>query len=210
MKQRSWRQRSRRLLPALVAGCSLLLPTAQAQAHTTFAGLGEFASGFLHPFTTPPHLLVLLALGLWLGQTSPLRVKEPAAVFGLVAALGLLLTVAAHIGGVPPWLLIFVGLCVGGCVAVAVPVPFWIKVGACGVAALLLGLDSGADPGTPTASLVKILPATWISLVLCLVNGAFYVSLLPSVHWVQIGVRVLGSWIVAIAFLLLAFALRPR
>ena len=35
-------------------------------AHTTFPGLGEYGSGFLHPFTTPAHLLVLLALGLWL------------------------------------------------------------------------------------------------------------------------------------------------
>ncbi len=177
-------------------------------AHTTFPGLGEFASGFLHPLTTPAHLLVLLALGLWFGQRAPLRIKEPAAIFATAAACGLVLTTATHVGGVYPPVLTVVGLCIGACVAVGAPMPFAIKLVACSVAALVLGLDSGADAGTPGASAAKVLGATWVSLVLCLVNAAFYVSLLPPVRWVQTGVRVLGSWIVAISFLLLAFALR--
>ena len=55
---------------------------------------------------------------------------------------------------------------------------------------------------------MKILFATWVSLVLFVVNAAFYVSLLPRLQWVQTGIRVAGSWIVAIALLMLAFALR--
>lgn len=193
-----------RLLPVI----ALLLMPSVASAHSTFPGLGEYASGFLHPLTTPPHGLVLLALGLSLGQRAPLRIGEPAALFAVAAAAGLLLTAITHFGGVQPAWLIAVGLCVGVGVAVGAPVPFWVKLGACGVAALLLGLDSGVEAGTPGASVAKILSATWASLVLCLVNAAFYVSLLPPVRWIQIGVRVLGSWIVAIALLMLAFALR--
>lgn len=177
-------------------------------AHTTFPGLGEYASGFLHPFTTPAHGLVLLALGLWLGQRAPLRIKEPAAVFAAVAALGLVLTATTHSGALHPAVLIGIGLWIGACVATAVPVPLWVKLVVCGVAALALGLDSGVDPGTPPSSAVKILPATWVGLVLCVVNAAFYVSLLPAARPAQIGVRIAGSWIVAIAVLLLAFALR--
>lgn len=195
-------------LIAWVTGCSLLLPTARAQAHTTFPGLGEFASGFLHPLTTPLHVLVLLALGLWLGQHAPLRIKGPAAVFAAFAALGLSATVIYHVGGFyPPWL-IAVGLGVGAGVAIGVPTLSWVKLSACGIAALMLGLDSGVEGGTPAAATAKILAATWVSLVLCVVNVAFYVSLLPEVRWVRIGVRVVGSWIVAIAMLMLAFALR--
>ena len=87
---------------------------------------------------------------------------------------------------------------------VGVPIPFSVELGACGVAVLLLGLDSGVEAGTPGASAAKILSATWVSLVLCLVNTAFHVALPPTVRPAQIGVRVLESWIVAIAFLLLA------
>ena len=173
-----------------------------------FPGMGEYASGFLHPLTTPPHLLVLLALGLWLGQDVPLRIKQPSLVFGAAALVGLGLTVVGHVGGVSPTILIALGLGLGAFVALAVPLPFWVKLAACGVAALVLGLDSGVDAGTPGAATAKLLASTWISLVLCTVNVAFYVSRLPPVRWVQTGVRVVGSWIVAIALLLLAFALR--
>ena len=191
-----------------VAGGVLLWPTARAQAHTTFPGMGEYASGFLHPLTTPAHLLILLALGLSLAQQAPLRLKEPVAVFAAAAAAGLLLTAATRLGGIPLPALVALGLCVGASVAVGASIPLRVRASACGVGALVLGLDSGVDPGTPGWSAVKILFATWASLTLCLVNVSFYVSLLPAARWAQIGVRVLGSWIVAIAFLLLAFALR--
>lgn len=185
-----------------------LLPAVRAQAHTTFPGLGGFAGGLLHPLATPLHLLVLFALGLWLGQRAPLRLKEPAAVFAGAAAIGLLWTVVAPFGGVAPAVLVAAGLCVGACVAVGASVHLWIKAGACGIAALLLGLDSGVEAVAPSPAVAKILFATWVGLLLCLVDVAFYVSLLPAVQWARIGVRVVGSWIVAIALLLLAFALR--
>ncbi len=188
--------------------CWLLSPAARVQAHTTFPGLGEYTSGFLHPLTTVPHLLVLLAIGLWLGQTRPLRIKEPAALVALAAAVGLLLTVPWHVGAMPQALPIALALLIGAGVAAEAPVPSWLKTGVCGLAVLFLGLDSGVEASFPPSSVAKILAATWASLVLCVVNAAFYVSLLPPIRPAQIGIRVAGSWIVAIAFLLLAFSLR--
>ena len=208
MARRDWARGSRGGLGGLVAGGFFLLSVVRAQAHTNFPGLGEFASGFLHPLTTPLHLLVLLPLGLSLGQHAPLRIQGPAAVFAAGAAAGLLVTVIDPLGGFyPPWL-IAVGLGVGAGVALGVPLPAWVRLGTCAVAALMLGLDSGVEAATPAVATAKILAATWVSLVLCVVNAAFYASLLPEVRWVRIGVRVLGSWIVAIAMLMLAFALR--
>ncbi len=76
----------------------LLLPT-QAQAHTPIKGLGGFASGFLHPFFTPPHLLVLLALGVLLGQRPPLRLRRPVMIFAALAAVGLTVTATGALAG---------------------------------------------------------------------------------------------------------------
>ncbi len=129
-------------------------------------------------------------------------------IFAAAAAMGLGLTMVSSFGGLYQPILTTIGLCIGACVASGAPTPFWVTLIVCGSAALTLGLDSGADAGTTGVSTAKILAATWVSLVLCLVNAAFYVSLLPTTRWVQTGVRVLGSWIVAVAFLLLAFSLR--
>ena len=204
--KRLWK--SSKWLVTRAAGCFLLLPTSQAQAHTTFPGLGEYASGFLHPLTTPLHLLVLVALGIWLGQRAPLRIKYPTAVFAVATAGGLWSTTITKASGAHPPLLIVIGLCAGFCVAVGASGPPLLKIVVCGVAALLIGLDSGVETGIGTTSQIKVLTATWASLVLCLINGTFYVSLLPAARWAQTGLQVVGSWIVAICFLLLAFALR--
>ena len=185
-----------------------LLPPRPAGAHTAVPGMGEFASGFLHPLLTPPHVLALMAFGLLLGQREPLRLKAPAAVFAGFAAAGLLLSLAGVAAGVYPPVLIALGLCAGGFVVLARPWPPWLLMAVGAAVALAVGLDSGADVGTPAAAAAKILFATWVSLLLFVVNAAFYVSLLPKVQWVQTGIRVAGSWIVAIALLMLAFALR--
>lgn len=203
----SWQQRPARR--ARLAGAVLLLLSAPgAQAHTTFQGLGEFGSGVLHPLTTPAHLLLLLALGLWLGQARPLRLREPAGVFAAFAAGGLLLTTTGLPAGVPLPVLIALVLAVGAAVVWAGPPPLAARLAVCGAAALALGLDSGVDANLPGLAVAKTLFATWVSLVLCVVNVAFYISLLPPSKGVQTGLRVVGSWIVAIAFLMLAFALR--
>ena len=86
--------------------------------------------------------------------------------------------------------------------------PTWAYVIVGAAAGLALGMDSGVDPGTTGVATAKTLAATWVSLFVWVVNLAFYSARLPMYQWVQIGVRVAGSWIVAIAFLMLAFALR--
>ena len=189
------------------AGLFLLVPT-HAEAHTPIKGAGEVVSGFLHPFLTPTHLLVLLSVGLLLGQRLPLRLQWPLMVFAVFAAAGLSATSLHAIAGLSQTILIALGLCAGGLVALAAPLPAWARLTACAVAGLALGLDSGADPGTTGAAMARMLLATWVSLLLCVGDIAFYSSRLPSYRWVQTGIRVVGSWIVAIALLMLAFALR--
>ena len=170
--------------------------------------MGEFVGGFLHPLLTPPHLLVLVSVGLLFGQERPLRLRRPMSVFAFFAALGLAAAGVRAISGVSQTVIIVIGLFAGGLVALAAPLPGWVRP-AIGVAAgLALGIDSGVDPGTAGVATVKMLSATWVSLFVWVVNLAFYSARLPVYQWVQIGVRVIGSWIVAIAFMMLAFALR--
>jgi hydrogenase/urease accessory protein HupE len=48
-----------------LAALAVLLLPAQAHAHSAVAGWGSIGAGLLHPLVTPPHLLLLLGLGLW-------------------------------------------------------------------------------------------------------------------------------------------------
>ena len=105
-------------------------------------------------------------------------------------------------------ILITLGLCVGGLVALAAPLPTWVRLAACAAAGLVLGSDSGTDSGIKGLAMAKMLLATWVSLLFCVGDIAFYSSRLPPYQWVQTGIRVVGSWIVAVALLMLAFALR--
>jgi len=62
------------LLPSVFV--LLAVPTG-AQAHGAIKGLEGFTSGLVHPLTTPAHVLVIVALGLLLGQQKPLDLKRP-------------------------------------------------------------------------------------------------------------------------------------
>lgn len=188
----------------------VLLPilTTQAEAHTTIKGADEFVNGFLHPLFTPTHLLLLFALGLWLGQNPPLRLKIPLLAFAPLSAVGVAITATGAATGIGQPVLIVPALCAGVLVAAATRLPGWGQAVLSGAAALALGLDSAAENATTSVALAKTLFATWVSLNAWFISAAFYVALCPSQPWVRIGLRVVGSWIVAISVLVLAFSLR--
>jgi hydrogenase/urease accessory protein HupE len=84
---------------------------ATVNAHTPIKGLEGLAAGVLHPLTTPAHLLVLLALGLLVGQQLPLDLKTPFAVFVPGLTVALLLTATGQITMVYQPILIALILC---------------------------------------------------------------------------------------------------
>ncbi len=182
---------------------------ATAEAHTTVKGMNDFWSGALHPLMTPTHLLVLLALALWMGQRSPLRIGAPLAAFSGCAAIGLLLTLTGLCSGIQPTILTGIALVAGALVALELEFPVFARSTLYGVGALVIGMDSGLDSGTRGAVLVTLF-GTWMSLTISLMNLTYYVSLAADQprKWLHVGIRVAGSWIVAISLLMLAFALR--
>ena len=192
----------------IAAAALALLVQTSAQAHGASAGMAGFGCGLIHPLITPTHLLLLLALGLWLGQQRPLALRLPALVFVPGAAVGLLATTRLALP--PGWQVVLLCLALAAALLLVTSarLPGWAALPLFAGAGLALGLDSGVDSADSTTALTITLLATWIGLNLCLVNFAYYTSLLPQRKWIQTGVRVAGSWLAAICLLGLAFTFR--
>jgi len=184
-----------------------MFPFNPALAHVPVEGWGDFANGALHPLLNPRHLLVLVGLALLLGQQVPLKVKTPMLFFAAAAAVSLALTVTGFVPEIPPPVIAAIALCLGALVAIArQPHPLAIHA-LCAVAGFILGLDS--EVGTRDAfAVVQTLVGTW--LCMNLLTG--YITLASSnaagKPIAANGIRILGSWIVAISLLTLAFSLR--
>jgi urease accessory protein len=192
------------LLPVCL--CFLALP-ATADAHVTVQGMGEFVNGLAHPVTTPAHVLILLGLGSLLGQQAPLQLKMPLLVFAPLSAIALFFTTTGLVTMVYQPVLIGIALCVGTLVALELRVAPVLSSALCAAGALVIGLDSGTQ--SPAAiAMAKALVGTWISQLVVLADLAFYVSFWSKKKWVKVGVRVVGSWIIAISFLVLALELK--
>lgn len=179
---------------------------ATVNAHTPIKGLEGLAAGILHPLTTPAHLLVLLALGLLVGQQLPLDLKTPFAVFVPGLTFALLLTSTGQITMVYQPILIALALCAAIPVAMEKSIPRFASRLLFLAAALAIGLDSSPEAGSP-GLLVQALLGTWGMVIFLLFDVAYYTSLAMRTRWVRIGVRILGSWIIAISLLVLALSM---
>ena len=179
-----------------------------AFAHAAIQGVDEFAAGILHPLMTPAHVLVLLSLGLLLGQHPPLRLKTPLLSFAVFAAAALCATTFHLAAAVPQSLILALALCGAIFVSAAWPMPAPAQAILFAAAALAVGFDSAVGDSPSRLAEVKTLLGIWVSLIITLVSVAFYVSLLPPKKWLQIAVRIAGSWIIAITVMMLAFLLR--
>jgi urease accessory protein len=198
--------RAGRLLPGLLV---LFAGPATAQAHTQVESAGPVLNGLLHPLGTPSHLLILLGLGLLAGQKSPLNLKTPMLAFLPLSAAALLLTLTGAIISVYPPVPICLALCAGALVALEVTLPRLGFIALFAAAALVLGFDSAVETGTIDAVLKRLF-GTWLSLSLVVFNIAYYVSFWTKQKWQKIGIRIVGSWLIAISFLVLAFLLKGK
>ena len=170
-------------------------------------GAGDIGNGLLHPLMTPVHVLILLGIGLLLGQRVPLNLKTPIQVFAPASSIALILTTTGWVANVYQPLLIGIALCLGILVGLGSKLPQLVYVVLCAVAAAGIGCDSAVEAGSVVV-VAKTLLGTWFSvnavvlyLAICASNGA-------EKKWAQTGIRVVGSWIVAISLMVLAFSLR--
>ena len=193
-----------RLWRAAAAVLLSLLAPEQVQAHTAIVGAGDFYAGFLHPITALEHVVPLLALGLLAGQQkgepwTPLVCAAAVAVGAPLVALLPNLDWVRHVNAATAMLM-------GIFVAASWRPPTLLFLGLATVLGLGLGYLHGLElaPGMrPGLFIGGVAAATAIVLFYC---AAAVRSLRPV--WAQVGVRVAGSWVVAISTLVLGLAFR--
>lgn len=197
-----------RRLPRLLLlfACLLAFPAA-AHAHSPIKGMGDFINGLLHPLTTPSQVLLIVGLGLLAGRRRPFNMKAPMAVFIALSGASLILATVCRVKSVHPAVLLAIALCAGTLLALdknpdAVPFCALFAAGA-----MAMGLDSAVEADS-AASVAKTLFGNWISLVVLVYDIAIYVSLGGEAKWLKVGLRIFGSWIIAISLMVLAFSFR--
>lgn len=187
-----------------------LLPGA-AWAHSPIKGLGDLGNGILHPLFVPAHLLLVIALGLLVGQQGVRShiVAVWAYLGGLVAGL----VVAWH-GGVVKDLntqelaVLSTAVLVALLVVIAARLPCWLLVLLGGWSGFILGIDS-LQPELAGRARMAALFGSGVSLYLLLLYPMALADRLGHRHWQRVGIRVIASWIAASALLVLALLFAP-
>jgi urease accessory protein len=169
--------------------------------------VGELYAGLLQPVLHFESLLPIVALALWAAQLDapllwqlPLAFAGAAVIAGSVALLGLALPGAAHVQGAAM-------LGFGGLVAARLRLPAALALGLAALAGLAQG--SVGTFGEPAAAARPVLYLVGFAIGLALL--LFHVENLAvraRPFWMQIGVRVVGSWIAAVGVLISVLALR--
>jgi urease accessory protein len=188
---------------AALAAVLFALPVL-ASAHTPIEGVGDFYGGMLHPLVVPTHLLLLIGLGLLIGQNGIRHAESALPSFGLGLMLGLSSAGLGYNDPMPAPLLLAAAVVPGLLLAASWSLPVAsLAVGATAVG-LLVGMDSAPEtvPVRDRAMALAGVALTALLLVLYLLGATAWLTR----PWQRIGLRIVGSWIAAISILSMAFA----
>ena len=194
----------RAIATALFTWIAIWLQPTPALAHGGLA-VGDFYSGMLHPLLHFETLLPALALALWSGQLgSPLSWRLPLAFLGaaLVGAVAGSLEVALYPG---PALLRLSMLVLGLLVAARGRLPASLAMAVVLLFGLYEGQSNTYDPETKIERPLLFIAGVGSSIGLILFHVVTRVVRYRA-FWVQMAVRVVGSWIAATGLLVLALA----
>jgi urease accessory protein len=179
-----------------------------AFAHSSVQGFDHFLHGFIHPVFVATHLLLLIALGLFYGQQGVRACLIAIKAFLLSAAIGLAaswFSIEVKVDSLILGEAVIIGLLVA-----TRPSLHWVWCSGLGVAAgILLGLDSTQAILSAMDRLV-VLFGTLVGISLLLLYSVAFANYFNSKHWQRIGIRIIGSWISAIALLMLALSLSTK
>ena len=168
-----------------------------------------FWQGCLHPLSVPGHLLVLLALGLLLGQQDKFSLRSSLGLFVLSLVLALVLTPLLPPLQYNEFILLLLAFILSLLVIIKLPLPLGLVLCLSVSTALLLGLDSRAPrlPGLAVSKLYLHALGTSLSasLILTLLASlSFYLNKLLA----GIAVRIIGAWIAASSLMVLALLIQ--
>jgi urease accessory protein len=181
----------------------LAIAAAPGWAHTT-KGVGDFHAGFLHPLTAPEHIIAFVAFGMLASQQGlwGLRALVLLWIAGAIGATAALWTPAQTLVDL---INIASMIALGGMIAANFSYPAIVLYPLAAVVGLSHGLANGAAIEPPLKAYLFI-PGYVVSSIATVSIGLVVTDWLlqRKVEWVKIAVRVAGSWIAAIAVLVLA------
>jgi hypothetical protein len=178
-----------------------LLGTTPALAHSPIMGIGGVVGGILHALLIPEHGLSLLALGLALGQWERPPRRTGFMVFAIALACGLIAAaLAVGEGLAADVLLAATGIL--GLLVVAMWTPTYLVYPLAAIVGLTIALDSRPEVASNEEA-IRMLFGSGIGALIALAIVAELSFLLRS-NAQRIVARVVGSWITAIAILVLS------
>ncbi len=189
----------------------MLLWPVTASAHSPIDGMEGFYVGFLHPLSTAGQVLALIAIGLFVGRVDQTSFTRAWSAFAALVVGGILLGQIVGLSGHEDTVLLGVAAVVA-LIAAGAPqrifAPGRLQPGAlaAGVGGLLLGLASTPDAG-PARATILVLSGSFVGLnvaFLYLAGGTIWLLDRYAARWALIGLRVLASWVAAIAILMCA------
>lgn len=191
----------------LVCGLALALLPAGASAHTTIEGIDIFYSGLLQPLYVPAHLLAILSLSALLGLSGKRTALTAMPVLALTVAVGLVLGSNGVVAAWPVIVLLSAAMLCGAGAALALPPLPALAALLAAIVGITIGLDSAPEPGSPAEGDISVMAATWftawaVPAWLCAVQIRF------ARDWVRLAARIVGSWLLAAALMVLVLALR--
>ena len=166
------------------------------------AGTESFITGLLYSVRPPAHVVSLIGLGLLAGRAiwSTQARTLAAFAFGLVSSLG---AIAWGAGETPASdVLLAMALLCGLIAATGITVSAWFTAPAALVSGTALGLDSPPDAILLREAVLMLIGTACGDIALLAMMSAAASAL--SRLWRGIVIRVAGSWIAAIALLVLA------
>lgn len=200
------------ILRALVTTGVLVLAAPPAAAHGGLPGGGGFLAGALHPLVAIEHLILLLGLGLVSGQLPPAGRRPGFAAVGLGVLGGL---AASGLGGwsassVVPVAILGLAVLTGIIVAfVASRLPPAVVPPLGAMIGLAVGLDTELPRPSEGGAALLVAPVAGVltGVYLIVLDAAALAAIAAARPPLPIAVRILGSWVAAIALMLLAFSL---
>ena len=189
----------------------LICVAGQAAAHGTLAGGNSFYAGAAHPFVAFEHLLALLALGLLVGPLNERQIGLAALALTVGVWAGVLAQtqiVASFSTAIFSTAIFGIALLFGAVLVLARPMPASGMIAATCVLGGLVGADTDVlgAAGIPLTTRVLATLGLLIGAQVIVLNAAAVARFVQSRGW-GVAPRVAGSWIAAIAVLVLTLRL---
>jgi len=165
-----------------------------------------FMQGVLHPLQTPSHIVLVLGLGLLLGQQRLLL--SSLLLFGISLLTGLILNQTTKLDLNIELILLALGLLVSLLVIIKLPLPSLLILFLVIISGISLGLDSSPIliPGLGSTSIYN-----WLLGAICSFIASTLITTLIAYfinnYWQGIILRVLASWIATSTIFILTFML---